>query len=175
VHRPGCDRAGGTGWLVFNSAGQLLRRFLDTNGDNKIDQWCYYKNGIEVYRDIDSNQNGKADQYRWLGTGGTRWGLDDNEDGRIDRWKVISAEEVSAEVVAALRTADEKRFQRLLLGSEELKALGLGEVQATELAKKNRRGRPVLRRLGQTPDGGGQGFGVDQFRGESSLPRARRI
>ena len=127
---------GVTGWLVFNSAGQLLRRFLDTNGDNKLDQWCYYKNGIEVYRDVDSNFNGKADQYRWLGTAGIRWGLDDNEDGRIDRWKMISAEEVAAEVVAALRTRDEKRFQRLLLSPEELKLLGLGEVQAGEIAKK---------------------------------------
>lgn len=127
---------GASGWIVFNPAGQLLRRFLDTSGDNKVDQWCYYKNGIEVYRDVDSNFNGKADQYRWLGTAGTRWGLDDNEDGRIDRWKTISAEEVAAEVVAALRTSDEKRFQRLLLSPEELKLLGLGEVHTADIAKK---------------------------------------
>ena len=46
--------------------------------------------GIEVYRDVDSNFNGKADEYRWLGTAGSRWGIDDNEDGRIDSWKTIS-------------------------------------------------------------------------------------
>ena len=66
--------------------------------------------GVEVYRDIDENFNGKADQYRWLSTGGIRWGLDDDEDGRIDRWKKISAEEVTAEVVAALRDRDAARF-----------------------------------------------------------------
>ena len=102
-----------TGWVVRTDAGQVLRRFLDTNGDNKVDQWCYFKDGIEIYRDIDGNFNNKADQYRWLGTAGTRWGLDDDENGRIDTWKVISAEEVTAEVVAALRDRDAARFQPL--------------------------------------------------------------
>jgi thiol-disulfide isomerase/thioredoxin len=127
---------GASGWLVYNGSGQLLRRYLDTNGDNKVDQWCYYKNGIEVYRDVDSNFNGKADQYRWLGTAGTRWGLDNDEDGRIDRWKAISAEELAAEVTAALRDRDERRFQRLLLATDELRALGLGDVQTRDIAKK---------------------------------------
>src|SRR5262245_2325392 len=51
-----------TGWVVRSDGGQVLRRFLDTNSDNKVDQWCYYKDGIEVYRDIDANFNNKADQ-----------------------------------------------------------------------------------------------------------------
>src|SRR5438552_2762637 len=114
-----------SGWVLETASGRILRRFLDTNGDNKVDQWCYYKDGVEVYRDIDGNFNNKADQYRWLGTAGTRWGLDDDENGRIDSWKVISAEEVTAEVVAALRDRDGTRFQRLLLTTEELKSLGL--------------------------------------------------
>jgi thiol-disulfide isomerase/thioredoxin len=125
-----------TGWVVRTDSGQVLRRFLDTNGDNKVDQWCYYKDGIEVYRDIDGNFNNKADQYRWLGTAGTRWGLDDDENGRIDSWKVISAEEVTAEVVAALRDRDASRFQRLLLSTSELQALGLSSKQAGELGEK---------------------------------------
>ena len=125
-----------TGWTVRDQAGQVLRRFVDTNRDNKVDQWCYYKNGIEVYRDIDANFNGKADQYRWLGTAGSRWGLDRNEDGIIDSWKIISAEEVSAEVVAALRDKDSARFKRLLLTASELKALGLGKKKAGKLSQK---------------------------------------
>lgn len=127
---------GAAGWLVLDQGGQLLRRFLDTNGDNKVDLWCYYKGGIEVYRDIDADFNGKADQYRWLGTAGTRWALDTNEDGKIERWKAISAEEVTAEVVAALATRDAARFQCLLPTPQELTALGLGEVQTREIAKK---------------------------------------
>jgi thiol-disulfide isomerase/thioredoxin len=127
---------GVAGWLVLDQGGQLLRRFLDTNGDQKVDLWCYYKGGIEVYRDIDADFNGKADQYRWLGTAGIRWGLDSNEDGKIERWKTISPEEVTAEVVAALAIRDVARFQCLLPTPQELTALGLGEVQMREIAKK---------------------------------------
>ncbi len=123
------------GWVVLDPAGQLLRRFLDTNGDNRIDLWCYCKAGIEVYRDIDSDFNGKADQYRWLGTGGIRWGLDKDEDGRIDLWKMISAEEVTAEIVAALRTRDAARFQRLLPNETEIALLGLGDTQQSEVTE----------------------------------------
>jgi len=125
-----------TGWVVRTSGGQILRRFLDTNGDNRVDQWCYFQDGLEVYRDIDSNFNNKADQYRWLGTGGTRWGLDEDENSRIDSWKVISAEEVTAEIVAALRDRDAARFQRLLLTADELKSIGLGTKQAADVAEK---------------------------------------
>src|SRR5262245_10589707 len=125
-----------TGWVVRTSDGQVQRRFLDTNGDNKVDQWCYFKDGIEVYRDIDANFNNKADQYRWLGTAGTRWGLDEDENGRVDSWKVISAEEVTAEVVAALRDRDAARFQRLLLTADELKSLGLSSKQVADLTEK---------------------------------------
>jgi len=77
-------------WVVANRQGEVLRRFYDTNGDNYVDMWCYFLNGVEVYRDIDSNYNNKADQYRWLNTAGTRWAVDKNEDGKIDSWKVIS-------------------------------------------------------------------------------------
>jgi len=59
-----------------------------------------------------------------------------NEDGKIERWKTISAEEVTAEVVAALAARDAARFQRLLPTAQELTALGLGEVQARDIAKK---------------------------------------
>ena len=124
------------GWVVRGPTGLILRRFLDTNGDNKLDQWCYYKNGVEVFRDVDADFNGKADQYRWLGIGGMRWGLDQQEDGKIDSWKMISAEEVTAEVVAAFRDKDLDRFKALLLTPEELKSLGLSEQRTEDIAKK---------------------------------------
>ena len=78
------DRKDWSGWEVIAKDGTLLRRFADTNGDQQIDLWCYFKFGIEVYRDIDKDFNGKTDEYRWLATGGTRWGLDQDEDGLID-------------------------------------------------------------------------------------------
>jgi thiol-disulfide isomerase/thioredoxin len=134
-----------SGWAVAGSAGQVLRRFVDSNVDNRIDQWCYYLNGIEVYRDIDSDHNGKAEQYRWLGTAGSRWGLDKDEDGKIECWKVISPEEVTAEVVLALRSKDEGCFRRVLLTSVELDELKLGDDQATDLKKRITRAKEGFR------------------------------
>ena len=103
---------GWRGFELLGPDGATLRRFADTNGDKRIDLWAYFQYGVEVYRDIDEDYDGKADQYRWLNTGGTRWGLDEDEDGQINRWKQISAEEVSAEVVAAIRDANAERFRR---------------------------------------------------------------
>ena len=127
---------GQSGWIVIDLNGRMLRRFVDTNGDRKIDRWCYYKEGVEVYRDIDSDFDKKADEYRWLGTDGLRIGRDPDQDGEIDKWIAISPEEVSAEVVAALRDNDFNRFKRVLLQPEQLKSLGLGERQSESLAKK---------------------------------------
>jgi hypothetical protein len=127
---------GKQGWIVRDSAGQILRTFTDTNGDNVVDQWSYYKDGVEVYRDVDSNYNKKADQCRWLNMGGSRWGVDANEDGKIDYWKTISPEEVTAELVAAIRDRDRARFERILLGEKELAALGVGGPKAQTLQKK---------------------------------------
>ena len=121
------------GWEVLDPEGRQLRVFADTNGDKKVDLWCYYASGIEVYRDIDENFNGKADQYRWLGTNGTRWGLDQDEDGTIDQWKTISAEEASAEVIRAFREQDSKVFGAILATQDELTAAGFGP----ELTKKH--------------------------------------
>lgn len=130
-----------TGWEVRSENNQLLRRFLDTNADRKLDLWCYYKNGIEVYRDIDSDFNQKADQYRWLGTAGIRWGIDEDQDRQIDAWQAISPEEVTAEVVAALATRDATRFERLLLTDDELQSLGLPEALANQLKTRLQRAR----------------------------------
>ncbi len=127
---------GGTGYLLRDEGGQLLRKFVDTNGDNNVDQFSYYKDGVEVYRDIDSNFNKKIDQFRWLNTAGTRWGIDIDEDGKIDAWQSISAEEVTAEIVAAIRDRDRPRFERLLLTGKELKTLGIGKAKADLVAKK---------------------------------------
>lgn len=125
-----------SGYIVRDGNGQMLRNFKDTNGDGVVDQWCYFKDGVEVYRDIDSNYNSKPDQYRWLNTAGMRWAIDANEDGKIDSWKVISAEEATAELVAALRDRDRARFERLLVPVKELKSLGLGEAKLETLQKK---------------------------------------
>ena len=130
---------GRVGWIVESPTGVLLRKFVDTNDDNVVDQWSYYKDGLEVYRDIDSNFNGKADQHRWFHTGGSRWGIDSNEDGEIDAWKSISAEEATSEIVAAIADRDAERFGRLLLTPAELRSLGLSKSRIEAVAEKIRR------------------------------------
>src|SRR5262249_22298861 len=100
----------GSGWVLYGPQGQILRRFLDTNGDRGVDEFRYFKNGIEVYRDLDTNGNNKIDQSRWLNTAGSRWGIDKNEDERIDSWQILSAEEASREATLALVNRDERRL-----------------------------------------------------------------
>lgn len=123
-----------TSWVVRNRAGEVLRRFADTNGDNVVDQWCYFQDGIEVYRDNDSNFNGKADEYRWFNTAGTRWAIDKNEDKKVDFWKIISPHEVAEQVVIALKAGDQARFQLLLLTPAELNELGFGKARQDSIA-----------------------------------------
>ena len=129
-------RNGFEGLVIYSPDGQPLRRFADRNSDKQVDQWCYYKDGIEVYRDIDSDFNGASDQYRWLGTSGTRWGIDQNEDGKIEQWKVISAEEVTMEIVEAIKMRDVERFRCLLVSDAELTMLGLGEEKGDQLTTR---------------------------------------
>jgi thiol-disulfide isomerase/thioredoxin len=115
-----------SGYVVRNGNGVTLRMFLDTDGDRSVDQWRYYAGGLEIYRDIDSNQNKTVDQFRWFHSAGTRWGVDQNEDGQIDVWQMMSAEEATAEVVEALKTRDVNRFLAVALSATDLQSLGLG-------------------------------------------------
>ncbi|MCL2710440.1 MAG: TlpA family protein disulfide reductase [Planctomycetaceae bacterium] len=116
----------------------MLRNFMDTDGDpgRQVDQWSYYLNGVEVYREMDTNGNGTQDQFRWLNSAGTRWGIDTTGDGKIDQWKEISAEEVSREVVLALASRDVQRFLAVTLTAEELRHLELGEALNSTVAQK---------------------------------------
>lgn len=130
---------GATGWTVRDRNGATLRQFLDTNGDNAVDQWRYFQDGLEVYRDSDANFNRKPDAYRWFHTAGSRWGIDTNEDGIVDHWRQISAEEVTAEIVAAWVAKDPERFVRLILARDECLAWGLGTARSAQMADRIQR------------------------------------
>lgn len=121
---------GSTAWIVRDPQGQTLRRFADTNRDDFVDLWCYYLDGVEVYRDIDSDFNRKADQYRWFHTAGTRWGSDRDENGQIDAWRVISPHEVGEQLVLAIKNRDQARFNLLLIAPREVSELGLSKQRA---------------------------------------------
>jgi len=128
------EKEGGlNAWVVRGSRGEVLRSFADTNGDKVVDRWSYFKDGMEVYRDIDADFNSKADQARWVNMGGSRWGMDEDENGTLDAWKSLSAEEATAEIVAALKARDPAIFARLLPTKDDLVAAGFAEPLLSEL------------------------------------------
>jgi len=132
-------RPGSNGYLLLDAQKRPLRRYFDSNGDRKVDVWSYYKDGVEVYREIDTNFNQVPDQYRWLNAAGTRWGLDTNEDGKIDTWKQISPEEVAQEVFQAAVSRDFNRLSAVLITENELRALPVSAAEAKRL--REARGR----------------------------------
>jgi len=81
----------------------------------------------------DADFNAKADQARWVNTGGSRWGIDEDENGTLDAWKSLSAEEATAEIVAALKARDPAIFARLLPTKDDLVAAGFAEPLLSEL------------------------------------------
>jgi len=123
------------GWVVKSPEGQTLRAFFSVGG--KRTQVHFYKSGIEVFRQIigprDSNP---PHEFRWMNHAGTRWGIDANLDGVIDQWKMISAEEVSLEAIAALISKDAQQFLRLAPSAEELTALGLAPSVESQARQK---------------------------------------
>lgn len=125
-----------SGFVVHHESGRVLRQFFDNNDDGKLDQWSYFKDGLEVYRDLDTNFDTSVDQCRWLGAAGTRWGIDSNQDGTIDNWKIISPEEVAYECFEAIRNLDQERFERLLLTQKEYANLQLGQSTAEDVRKR---------------------------------------
>ena len=123
----------GSGWALKDANGKPLRLFF-SHDEKNLDTWSYYKDGVEVYREFDAEGGaGKPDQFRWLNSDGMKWGVDEAHKGHIDSWKVISAEEVSQEVLQALATNDFARLQALMISDSDMKQLGLPEEQASHI------------------------------------------
>lgn len=125
----------GSGWVLKDAAGRMVRKFYSSDGRN-VDNYSYYKDGVEVYREIVSAGSRVPDQFRWLNTGGSKWGVDTDRNGTIDAWKMISAEETSQEVLRALATRDLSRLQPLLITDEEVRALGLPADMAENIRSR---------------------------------------
>src|SRR5206468_5240718 len=83
--------------------------------------------------------NKRVDQFRWLNSGGMKWGVDTNEDGVIDGWRMISAEEVAEELFQAVAEHNAARLRALFITDAELRALKL-PADKTESIRKNLQG-----------------------------------
>ena len=121
------------GYQIANANGEILRQFMDTNGDQSVDRWSYFKSGVEVYRDIDVDFNGRAENFRWLGPAGVRWGVDVNDDRKVDTWKIISAQEVTQEFVEAAKARDADRFAHLFATDAELSRAGFSAEKVVSM------------------------------------------
>jgi thiol-disulfide isomerase/thioredoxin len=130
----------GSGYVLRDARGLPLRRFYNTKfvsveDKTKMDLWSYYKDGVEVYREWAAKNGEPADNFRWMNANGSKWGVDTNGDGKIDAWKMISAEEVSQEVLQAVATNDLARLQALFLNDAEIKALELSAAEASRITE----------------------------------------
>lgn len=130
------DKEGsGSAWVVYGPQGTVIRRFVDTDGNKVVDQFRYFLHGLEVYRDVDGNENRKIDQMMWFNTAGTRWGVDADEDGRIDEWKRLSAEEASREAIRAMVAGDERALSAVLINQNDIRMLGISREIGEQLLK----------------------------------------
>jgi thiol-disulfide isomerase/thioredoxin len=120
------------GYALRDGQGKLLRRFVDADGNGALDQWSYYQDGFEVYRDIDLNGDRIADECRWMNAGGTRAAT--VVKGKVAAWKRISAEEASKVLVQALVAGDLALLETVLATPDELSALGAPKGMVDQVA-----------------------------------------
>jgi len=126
-------------YVIYGPANEPLRRFTDSNGDGPPDIYHYYRLGLEVYREIDTNGDHKArrnirpDQFRWMNWGGTRWGVDANEDGRIESWRMISAQEAARVAVEALIAGDLAALESVIITDSDIQSLKVPAAMAKQL------------------------------------------
>jgi thiol-disulfide isomerase/thioredoxin len=129
------NRAGSTGWELSDAKNQPIRRYFGGKGaKGGVDTWCYFKDGVEVYREIDTRSSGSPDQFRWFNSAGLKWGTDRTGKGKIDSWRIISAEEVGFEAFQAVAAGDYARLQALFITAEEMQAMKLPAKEITRLS-----------------------------------------
>lgn len=130
------------GYALRDGQGKLLRRFIITNGGKYLNQWSYYQDGFEIYRENDLDGDRTLDECRWLNSGGTRVAV--IKDGKIAGWKRLSAEEASKVFVLAVSTGDLGLLESLMATPDELAAAGLPKPVIDKVAAgAARRGEAV--------------------------------
>jgi thiol-disulfide isomerase/thioredoxin len=133
-----------TGYALRDAQGRLLRRFVDTNGKKDaqgkthLDRWSYYKDGFEVYREVDLDEDGSLDECLWLNSGGSK--VAKVQGNKIVGWSRLSAEEASRVLVQGLVGGNARVIETLMATPEDLAALGVPAAEV-ERAKKARDGR----------------------------------
>jgi RNA polymerase sigma factor (sigma-70 family) len=88
------SKAGKHGFEIFRQSElnqrTVLRVFLDSNADRKLDQWIYFKDGIETYRDVDSDFDGKTDYCIVTKDGESRRGISNDVEAMPKTLALVS-------------------------------------------------------------------------------------
>jgi thiol-disulfide isomerase/thioredoxin len=126
------------GCQLRDGQGRILCRLMWRNKPGVVDQWSYYQDGFEFYRELDNNGDLSIDEARWMNAAGTR--IAKVSKGKIVAWTRISAEESSKVLVQALVSGDSELLETVMASPADLEALGIpkGEVDAVTLAEKQR-------------------------------------
>jgi hypothetical protein len=122
-----------SGWVLRDGQGKILRKFVAVGGPG-INQWRYYQDGFEVYREFDSDSNKTVDEARWMNSAGTRIAAI-AEKNRIVSWKRISAEEASKVLVQAIVANDPALAETVMAQPDELTAMGVPEQEVGRVEK----------------------------------------
>ena len=161
------------GYTVKDAQGRFLRKFLDANGKKTVrkgekvaraylDQWSYYLDGFEVYREIDEDDDGYLDEVRWMNSGGTRIAKVQPAEGggsKVVAWTRISPEEASKVLVQAIVLGDRNLLDSVIASPEELQAIAAPAAtikRATEAASARADGFLALRKNVQAAGWTGQ-------------------
>ena len=161
------DQNRSIGYALRDGQGKLLRRFVVARG-SKMDQWSYYQDGFEVYRENDLDGDQSLDECRWLNAGGTR--IATVEKGKIAGWKQISAEEASKVFVQALARRDDALAARD--GHGDARRAG-GRRGAQGRRRQGGRGAAARGRAGRRPAARSWSAGTSRPSGTGSTARFR--
>ncbi len=122
------SKKGPIGYALRDGQGKMLRRFVASHGPKTaMDQWSYFQDGFEVYREVDLDGDRRPDEARWMNAGGTRVATLTRQ--KVAAWKQISAEEASKVFVQGLIQAmgggDTSLLDSVMATPDELAAAGV--------------------------------------------------
>lgn len=126
------DQGRTVGYVLRDGQGKVLRKFLITNGGDKLNQWSYFQDGFEVYRESDADGDQRLDECRWMNSAGSRVGI--VQGAKIVGWKRISAEEASKVLIQALAAGDARLVDTVTATADELASAGLPKEVVAKVA-----------------------------------------
>ncbi|MFM1802398.1 MAG: Thiol-disulfide oxidoreductase ResA [Planctomycetota bacterium] len=133
------------GYAIRDGQGRLLRKFVDSNGSGRVNQWSYYQDGFEVYREIDIDAQRGVDEARWLNAGGAR--IAEVKSSKVTGWKRLSAEESSKVLVQAIVKNDMALLETVMVLPEEISSLGLTPDAVKSLSANSTNRSDELKKL----------------------------